>query len=67
MFYFSLYLQGIIRRDEVVFMKARERRVPIVMLTSGGYLRCTARIIAESILNLHTLGLISGPSAVVSV
>ena len=45
----------------MVFMKARERRVPIVMLTSGGYQRCTAQIIAESILNLHTLGLICGP------
>ncbi|KAI5733092.1 hypothetical protein M8J76_007569 [Diaphorina citri] len=51
--------QGIIRRDELVFMKARERRVPIVMLTSGGYLKQTARIIADSILNLADLGLIS--------
>lgn len=40
-------------------MKARERRIPIVMLTSGGYLKCTAAIIAESILNLANLGLIS--------
>ncbi|KAJ9588992.1 hypothetical protein L9F63_017687 [Diploptera punctata] len=51
--------QGIIRRDELVFMKARERRVPIVMLTSGGYLKKTARIIADSIQNLHDVGLIS--------
>jgi histone deacetylase 11 len=40
-------------------MKARERRVPIVMLTSGGYLKKTARIIADSIQNLYDLGLIS--------
>lgn len=42
-------------------MKARERRIPIVMLTSGGYLKSTARIIADSILNLHDQGLISLP------
>ncbi|XP_067000305.1 histone deacetylase 11 [Anabrus simplex] len=54
--------QGIIRRDELVFMKAHERRVPIVMLTSGGYLKQTARIIADSILNLFDKGLISGPT-----
>ncbi len=39
-------------------MKARERRIPIVMLTSGGYLKRTAKIIADSILNLACLGLI---------
>nr|XP_018916208.1 PREDICTED: histone deacetylase 11 [Bemisia tabaci] len=51
--------EGIIRRDEIVFMKARERRVPIVMLTSGGYLKKTAEIISRSILNLEALNLIS--------
>lgn len=40
-------------------MKARERRIPIVMLTSGGYLKSNAKIIADSILNLANLGLIS--------
>ena len=55
----NVMLQGIIRRDELVFMKAKERRVPIVMLTSGGYLKKTARIIADSIQNLHDIGLIS--------
>ncbi|XP_026273516.2 histone deacetylase 11 isoform X2 [Frankliniella occidentalis] len=57
----SISPSGIIRRDQIVFMKARERRIPIVMLTSGGYQRCTARIIAESIINLHDIGLINGP------
>ncbi|XP_075234964.1 histone deacetylase 11 [Lycorma delicatula] len=57
----SISAQGIIRRDEIVFMKARERRIPIVMLTSGGYLKSTARIIADSVLNLHDQGLISLP------
>ncbi|XP_073998894.1 histone deacetylase 11 isoform X2 [Rhodnius prolixus] len=51
-------LAGVIRRDELVFMKARERRVPIVMLTSGGYCRESAQVIAESIGNLYHTGLI---------
>lgn len=42
-------------------MKARSKNIPIAMLTSGGYLKITARIIATSILNLHDLGLIVGP------
>lgn len=53
---------GIIKRDEFVFSKAREQNIPIVMLTSGGYLKKTARIIATSIINLHDLGLIRGPT-----
>ncbi|KAF2901613.1 hypothetical protein ILUMI_04570 [Ignelater luminosus] len=57
----SISTQGIIQRDEMVFQKARSKRIPIVMLTSGGYLKKTAKIIATSILNLHDLGLISGP------
>lgn len=51
-------LQGIVKRDEVVFKAARRRRIPILMVTSGGYQKRTARIIADSILNLHNLGLI---------
>ncbi|XP_026751657.1 histone deacetylase 11 [Galleria mellonella] len=51
---------GIIKRDEFVFESCKERRIPIVMLTSGGYLRKTAKIIADSILNLHRKGLING-------
>ncbi|XP_075795785.1 histone deacetylase 11 isoform X3 [Pelodiscus sinensis] len=53
------YLQkGIVKRDEVVFKAARSHRIPILMVTSGGYQKRTARIIADSILNLHNLGLI---------
>lgn len=48
-------------RDEIVFKKAREKGIPIVMLTSGGYQRKTARIIATSILNLYESKLINGP------
>lgn len=51
-------MQGIVKRDEVVFKAARSRGIPILMVTSGGYQKRTARIIADSILNLHNLGLI---------
>ncbi|XP_042310970.1 histone deacetylase 11 isoform X2 [Sceloporus undulatus] len=50
--------QGIIDRDEIVFRAARKHQVPILMVTSGGYQKRTARIIADSVLNLHSLGLI---------
>ncbi|KAM6475833.1 histone deacetylase 11 isoform 1-T1 [Liasis olivaceus] len=50
--------EGIIERDEIVFRAARKHRIPILMVTSGGYQKRTARIIADSLLNLHRLGLI---------
>ncbi|XP_005052896.1 PREDICTED: histone deacetylase 11 isoform X1 [Ficedula albicollis] len=55
--------QGIVKRDEVVFRAARSRGVPVLMVTSGGYQKRTARIIADSILNLHGLGLLAGGQA----
>ncbi|XP_025106879.1 histone deacetylase 11-like isoform X2 [Pomacea canaliculata] len=55
----SISPQGIIERDQIVFEKARARGIPILMVTSGGYQRATARIIADSILNLQELKLIS--------
>ncbi|XP_035442927.1 histone deacetylase 11 [Spodoptera frugiperda] len=51
---------GIVKRDEFVFEMCKARSIPIVMLTSGGYLRKTAKIIADSIMNLHRKGLIQG-------
>ncbi|XP_053725237.1 histone deacetylase 11 [Synchiropus splendidus] len=54
----SISPQGIVRRDEIVFRAARQRGIPIVMVTSGGYQKQTARIIADSILNLQHQGLI---------
>lgn len=42
-------------------MKARERRIPVVMLMSGGYQKNNARIIADSIVNLYEQGLITEP------
>ncbi|KAF7693264.1 histone deacetylase 11 isoform X2 [Silurus meridionalis] len=52
--------QGIVNRDEIVFRAARRRGIPILMVTSGGYQKKTARIIADSILNLHRQHLIGG-------
>uniref|UniRef100_A0A803R6Y9 histone deacetylase n=1 Tax=Cannabis sativa TaxID=3483 RepID=A0A803R6Y9_CANSA len=49
---------GISSRDEKVFRFARERNIPIVMLTSGGYMKSSARVIADSITNLFTKRLI---------
>ncbi|XP_031731229.1 histone deacetylase 11 isoform X1 [Anarrhichthys ocellatus] len=54
----SISPQGIIKRDEIVFRAARRQGIPILMVTSGGYQKQTARIIADSILNLHLQGLI---------
>ncbi|KAL3267127.1 hypothetical protein HHI36_011267 [Cryptolaemus montrouzieri] len=57
----SVSAKGIISRDEMVFRNAISRHIPIVMLTSGGYKRRTAGIIARSIINLYDKGLIRGP------
>ncbi|GAB2275822.1 histone deacetylase [Dionaea muscipula] len=43
---------GVISRDEKVFAFARKKNVPIVMLTSGGYMKSSAQVIADSIINL---------------
>ncbi|XP_026330325.1 histone deacetylase 11 isoform X2 [Hyposmocoma kahamanoa] len=51
---------GIVKRDEFVFEMCVKRGIPVVMLTSGGYLRKTAKIIADSIINLRNKGLIGG-------
>nr|CAI9700236.1 unnamed protein product [Rangifer tarandus platyrhynchus] len=58
--------QGVVKRDELVFRMVRGRQLPILMVTSGGYQKRTARIIADSILNLYSLGLIGPESANVS-
>ncbi|MED6144357.1 histone deacetylase [Stylosanthes scabra] len=44
--------EGIALRDEKVFRFAREKNIPILMLTSGGYMKSSARVIADSIVNL---------------
>ncbi|XP_027183218.1 histone deacetylase 2 [Coffea eugenioides] len=50
--------EGIATRDEKVFSFARERSIPLVMLTSGGYMKSSARVIADSIINLSKKSLI---------
>ncbi|KAK4319862.1 hypothetical protein Pmani_009248 [Petrolisthes manimaculis] len=55
----SITKQGIIERDEIVFQKVTQRRIPIIMLTSGGYQRSTAAVIADSIDNLSKKSLIN--------
>uniref|UniRef100_A0A8C9KH16 Histone deacetylase 11 n=1 Tax=Panthera tigris altaica TaxID=74533 RepID=A0A8C9KH16_PANTA len=47
-------------------VRPRPEGVPILMVTSGGYQKRTARIIADSILNLYSLGLIGSESPSVS-
>ncbi|XP_062829799.1 histone deacetylase 11 isoform X2 [Anolis carolinensis] len=56
--------QGIIERDEIVFRAAWKHQIPILMVTSGGYMKRTARIIADSILNLYHVGLIDTDLAI---
>ncbi|KAL3498608.1 hypothetical protein ACH5RR_041340 [Cinchona calisaya] len=55
--------EGIATRDEKVFSFARERSIPLVMLTSGGYMKSSARVIADSIINLSKKSLIELPSS----
>ncbi|KAG8191873.1 hypothetical protein JTE90_019808 [Oedothorax gibbosus] len=55
----SITPEGIIQRDEIVFKAARQRNLPIVFVTSGGYQKRTARIIADSIINLKQKELLS--------
>eukprot|EP00246_Nothoceros_aenigmaticus_P002163 TRINITY_DN1296_c0_g2_i2.p1 TRINITY_DN1296_c0_g2~~TRINITY_DN1296_c0_g2_i2.p1 ORF type:complete len:164 (-),score=25.06 TRINITY_DN1296_c0_g2_i2:236-727(-) len=50
---------GVKERDEIVFhFTRRDLNVPIVMLTSGGYMKSSARVIADSIKNLASKQLI---------
>ncbi|MED6195796.1 histone deacetylase [Stylosanthes scabra] len=51
--------EGIALRDEKVFRFAREKNIPILMLTSGGYMKSSARVIADSIVNLSKKCLIA--------
>eukprot|EP00271_Cylindrocystis_brebissonii_P023125 TRINITY_DN9381_c0_g1_i3.p2 TRINITY_DN9381_c0_g1~~TRINITY_DN9381_c0_g1_i3.p2 ORF type:complete len:125 (-),score=28.41 TRINITY_DN9381_c0_g1_i3:178-552(-) len=51
--------EGVAQRDEMVFAYAREAKIPILMLTSGGYQKNNAKVIADSIANLNAMKLIS--------
>ncbi|VDK46768.1 unnamed protein product [Anisakis simplex] len=59
----SLTLNGIMKRDEIVFHFAEQCHIPIVMLMSGGYMSTSYEVISKSILNLHQKRLISLPGA----
>ncbi|CAD5186661.1 unnamed protein product [Musa acuminata subsp. malaccensis] len=50
---------GVMTRDEKVFRFAREKNIPLLMLTSGGYMKSSARVIADSIINLSKKNLIA--------
>lgn len=54
--------KGIKQRDQIVWEACRIQKIPIVMLTSGGYQRNNARIIADSIKNLFENDLIDESS-----
>nr|XP_014273422.1 histone deacetylase 11-like [Halyomorpha halys] len=56
-----LYLSptAVVRRDEFVFRKAREKHIPIVMLTGGGYTNKSVNATADSIANLFRSGIIA--------
>jgi histone deacetylase 11 len=53
--------EGVQMRDEIVFQSVRNRNIPIFMVTSGGYQRNNAQVIADSIYNLYEKGLITSP------
>ncbi|XP_025809462.1 histone deacetylase 2-like isoform X3 [Panicum hallii] len=50
--------EGVAIRDEQVFRFAKDQNIPILMLTSGGYMKSSGRVIADSIINLSKKNLI---------
>ena len=44
--------EGIIKRDELIFKHCMDKKVPVVMLMSGGYQQSNAEVISDSIANL---------------
>ena len=44
--------EGILKRDGFVFRSAVDRKIPILMLLSGGYTRKSAGVIGRSIENI---------------
>ncbi|KAF5185940.1 Histone deacetylase [Thalictrum thalictroides] len=50
---------GVVSRDEKVFRFAKDKKIPLVMVTSGGYMKSSARVIADSIVNLRRKDLIN--------
>ncbi len=54
----NLTAEGIVMRDGTVFRSARDRKIPILMVLSGGYTRTSAGVIGRSIGNIlvHMIG-----------
>uniref|UniRef100_A0ACD5WY77 Uncharacterized protein n=1 Tax=Avena sativa TaxID=4498 RepID=A0ACD5WY77_AVESA len=50
--------EGVVIRDEKVFRFAKDQNIPLLMLTSGGYMKSSARVIADSVINLSQKNLI---------
>ncbi len=50
----NISAKGIIQRDELVFSAALNRKIPILMVLSGGYTSKSAEIVGRSIDNLLT-------------
>ncbi|KAG2649565.1 hypothetical protein PVAP13_1NG116400 [Panicum virgatum] len=50
--------EGVAIRDEKIFRFAKDQNIPLLMLTSGGYMESSARVIADSIINLSKKNLI---------
>ncbi|KAH8417087.1 hypothetical protein KR222_002959 [Zaprionus bogoriensis] len=48
--------EGVIERDRLVFSTFRGLNIPVVMLLSGGYMKSSKRVIADSIVNLRRQG-----------
>ncbi|KAH8340582.1 hypothetical protein KR059_001667 [Drosophila kikkawai] len=54
----AITAEGVMERDRLVFSTFRALRIPVVMLLSGGYLKQSAGVIADSIVNLRQQGLL---------
>jgi histone deacetylase 11 len=52
--HFELTAQGIVARDEYVVRQARDRGIPVLYVTSGGYSKVAWKIQYQSIANLLT-------------
>jgi len=50
--HFSITKEGITKRDEIVFRDASRCKVPVCMVTSGGYTKESANAISSSLKNL---------------
>ncbi|MFQ5658063.1 MAG: histone deacetylase [Candidatus Methylomirabilales bacterium] len=49
-----LTFEGLQRRDQIVFLEAKRRRVPVVVVLAGGYARRTADTVAIHVTTIRT-------------